>query len=52
MLDYLTMSLRPGETLQKFLKYQACAKDGALLQQSPEFVNLGNIRRRIAPQGQ
>ena len=52
MLDNLMMSLRPGETLQKFLKYQAGAKNAALLQETPEFVNLGNIRRRIAPQGQ
>jgi len=52
MLDNLAMSLRPGETLQKFLKDQACAKNGAFLQETPEFVNLGNIRRRIAPQGQ
>ena len=52
MLDNLAMSLRPGETLQKFLKDQACAINGAFLQETPEFVNLGNIRRRIAPQGQ
>ena len=52
MLDNLTMSLRPGETLQKLLQYQPCAKNGALFEEPPEFVNLGNVRRRISPQGQ
>ena len=52
MFDDLTMSLRRGETLQQFLKYQSRAKNGSCLEGTPELVNLGNIRGRITPEGQ
>ena len=52
MFDNLTMGLRLGEALEKFLQYQSSAKHRSCFQRTPKLVNLRNIGRYIAPQRQ
>ena len=49
MTDDLPVRFGLREALQEFLQHQSCAVNAACVERPPQFINFGQIGRRIAP---
>jgi len=50
MTDDLLVCFGLRKALQEFLQHQSCAVNATCVERPPQFINFGQIGRRIAPQ--